>query len=123
METIKQWQDWYRSHKMIAELNEPGVSKDSRENLHNTHNATNVMSDWTSFLNMDNNDTYQQKAIEYFSDTIAEFNNEMTGEQLFNCFKQAVTNYYNTQKEELGRTKQLFDLVHGKPCQKNCEAK
>lgn len=123
METIKQWQDWYRSHKMIAELDEPGVSKDSRENLHDTRNATNVMSDWTSFLTMDNNDTYKQKAIEYFSDTIAEFNNEMTGQELFDCFKQAVTNYYNIQKEELERTQQLYDIVHRMPCQKTCEAK
>ena len=123
METIQQWQDWYRAHRTIAELDAPGVSKDSRENLHNTHNATNVMSDWTSFLNMDNNDTYKQKATEYFADTICEFIDEMSGQELYDCFKEAVDKYYNSQKEQFENLKQFHNAVYGKSCQKTCQDK
>lgn len=122
METIKQWQDWYRSHRTVTEQDAPGVSKDSKENLHDTNNATSVLPDWTPFLTM-THDIYKEKAVEYFQDTICEFNEELSGQELFDCFKQAVTNYYNTQKEELERTQQLFDIVHRMPCQKTCETK
>ena len=122
METIQQWQDWYRAHRTIAELDAPGVSKDSRENLHDTTNATAVLPDSISFLTMTYN-IYKEKAIESFQDTICEFNEELSGQELFDCFKQAVTNYYNTQKEELERTQQLYDIVHRIPCQKTCDSK
>lgn len=123
METIQQWQDWYRAHRTIAELDAPGVSKDSKENLHNTTNATSVLSEWNSFFDMDNNDVYKQKATEYFADTIAEFIDEMTGDELYNCFKEAVDKYYNSQKEQFENLKQFHNAVYGKSCQKTCQDK
>lgn len=118
METIKQWQDWYRSHRIVAELDVPGVSKDSREKLHDTTNATNSLSNWTSFSLMDNN-PYKQKATEHFEDTIAEFHAELSGAELFDCFKQAATNYYNSQKKELERTQELLNFFNNQPYTKN----
>lgn len=137
MESITQWQEWYRKNRVVAQLDEPLVSKDSRENLHETSNVTSVMPDlngqisledkikqtpvnWQSFTD---NAIYKEKAIEHFEDTLAEFNNELSGQEFFDCFKTAATNYYNSQKEELERTKQLIDLLHGNTCKKTCEKK
>ncbi len=36
MDTVKSWQDWYRKHQVVASMEEPMASKDSRENLHDT---------------------------------------------------------------------------------------
>lgn len=99
METIKQWQDWYHGNQ-------------ENKAPFNCSSFDDVFMD---------NAVYKQKAIEYFSDTIAEFNNEMSGLELFECFKKAVSNYYNAQQKELNRTKELFDLVNKTTCVKTCE--
>jgi len=46
---IKEWQEWYRTHAVVASMDEPLMSKDSRENLHDTSKATYEMPDWRSF--------------------------------------------------------------------------
>jgi len=125
METLQQWQEWYRANRKVASLDEPLVSKESRENLHDTVNAVDALPDWRTHYkelisDMEtNNDVFKQKATEYFMDTIAEFTNEMTGTELFECFRAAAVKIFEVQKEELDSTQQLIDLLMGKNDDKN----
>ena len=125
METIQQWQEWYRSNRKVACLDEPLVSKESRENLHGTTNAVDTMADWRAhykklIADMDfNDDGFKQKAKEGFADTIAEFMNEITGAEMFECFCAAAVEILENQKKELDSTQQLLDLLMGKNNDKN----
>jgi len=126
-DTIKEWQEWYRNHRVVAEMDEPLVSKESRENLHDTSNAISEMPNWREFfkeiLNETkekeptprvNNSVYVNKAIEHFADTIAEFQNEMTGEELYVCFVEAARENLAYATAEYDRAKDLFDLANNK---------
>ena len=99
---IKQWQEWYRTHAVVASMDEPLMSKDSRENLHDTSKAMYEMPDWRSFYKelaevdigpteVDDN-IYLQKTIEHFSDTLCEFAHELSAEQFYKAFLIAATN-------------------------------
>lgn len=122
METIQQWQEWYRKHRTVSQLDEPLVSKDSREKLHDTSNATDTMRDWRShcFLliadeikpmaTLDNS-IYKQKTTEHFADTLCEFQNELTGAEFYECFLAAATEIYNNAKIEYDKTKELVNLL------------
>lgn len=125
METIRQWQEWYRSNRKVACLDEPLVSKESRKNLHDTTNAVDTMADWRAhykklIADMDfNDDIFKQKAKEHFADTIAEYMNEITGAEMFECFQAAAVEIFENQKKELDSTQQLLDLLMGKTDDKN----
>ena len=126
METIQQWQDWYRAHRPIAELDAPGVSKDSRENLHDTTNVTSVMSEsnvQATWHMLADDSIYKHRATEHFSDTLAEYANELSGQELFDCFVEAIKEQLDYQTKEIEKTKELLNLVQGRPCQKTCETK
>lgn len=119
MDAIKTWQDWYKTHRMIAEMDEPLVTKDSREGLHDTSKATDVFPDWRSFfkeltdevdLKVDKEDL-STKATNYFGDTIVEFLPELGGERLYKCFVAAVRQAYEHTQKEYDDIKDLFDLV------------
>lgn len=126
-DTIKQWQEWYRTNCVVAEMDEPLVSKVSRENLHDTSNAVDTLPDWREFYKevaeqpvekeptpRVNNSVYVNKAIEHFADTIAEFQNEMTGEELYACFVEAARENLAYATAEYDRAKDLFDLANHK---------
>jgi len=126
-DTIKEWQEWYRNHRVVAEMDEPLVSKESRENLHDTSNAISEMPNWREFFKEILNETeekeptprvsnsvYVNKAIEHFADTIAEFQNEMTGEELYVCFVEAARENLAYATAEYDRAKDLFDLANNK---------
>jgi transcription elongation factor GreA-like protein len=123
METIQQWQEWYRAQRKVNILDTSLVSQDSDKKLYVGAESPTSMTKFNFSPSMENNNIYKEKAIEYFSDTICEFIDEMTGPELFDCFKQAVTNYYTNQQKQLDNIKQFHDVVHGRTCQKNCEAK
>jgi len=122
VETIKAWQDWYKSHRPVAEIDDPLVTKDSRENLHDTSNATDTLPNWREHyaeligdrLPLQGNDIYKQKATEFFADTIAEFSNEMSGEELFACFWQAAKEHLEHIQKEYDCAMDLIDLIGGK---------
>lgn len=122
VETIKAWQDWYKSHRPVAEMDDPLVTKDSREKLHDTSNATDTLPNWREHyaeliqdaLPLKGNDIYKQKATEYFADTIAEFFNEMTGAELFECFQEAARQNLEYIQKEYDRAMDLIDLIGGK---------
>ena len=127
IDTIKNWQDWYRNNKVVAQLDEPMVSKDSRENLHDTSKAIDSMPDWREYcaelIGIDfpiknDNSVYKQKATADFADTIAEFFNEMSGQELFDCFAAAAKENLEYHTKSYDRAKDLMDLLqqknHGK---------
>ena len=120
---IKEWQKWYRTHAVVASMDEPLMSKDSRENLHDTSKATYEMPDWRSFYKelvevdigpteVDDN-IYLQKAIEHFSDTLCEFAHELSAEQFYKAFLIAATNVAKSAQDDYLKCKTLVDLIEG----------
>ena len=121
LETIKIWQDWYKSHRIVAEMDDPLVTKNSRENLHDTSHATDTLPNWREHyaeligdaLPLQENNIYKEKATEGFADTIAEFFNEMSGEELFECFQVAAKEHLEYIQKEYDRAMDLLSLLEG----------
>jgi hypothetical protein len=107
MDTIKEWQKWYREHRLVASMDEPMVTKDSRETLHDTTNAVAQLVNDAEQLSF-------KKATEYFADTLAEFSCDLSGRQLFEALLAAATDNYNYTKGEYDKAKQFLDLISGK---------
>jgi hypothetical protein len=133
---IKTWQAKFKEHKQqcgVAELDEPLVSKDSRENLHDTSNATDSVKDWSTFWedvldDFKSEDNFEnelataikqqiamakQKAVDNFLDTICCALEEMSGEEVFDCFFEAVQSQFDYTKKEHDKTSELLDLLAG----------
>lgn len=119
MEVINSWQEWAKNNRVVAEMDEPLVTKDSRESLHDTSKATDVLPDWrTFFKELMEEDVLEaeqeenvQKAINYFGDTIAEFLPELGGKVLYECFVAAVIQAYKHTQKEYDDIKDLLDLT------------
>jgi predicted RNase H-like nuclease (RuvC/YqgF family) len=114
MEAIEEWQKWYRKNRVVAEMDEPLVTKDSREKLHDTSNTTttldgsnNLLTDYCKAMSF-------QKAKEYFADTIAEFANELSGKELYKAFYSAAMENMDCVEKEYNRAKQLVDMLRYK---------
>jgi hypothetical protein len=139
---IKDIITWQTKHKQIKQecgvaemdtLDTPGTTKDSREALHDTSNATDSVKDWRSFwkLVLDEPGTgyysedelteainqqktrAKQKAVDDFLDTICCALEEMNGEEVFNCFFEAVQSQFDYTKKEHDKTSELLDLLAG----------
>ena len=69
--------------------------------------------DWKSFWDKtyEGNNIYKQKAAEHFSDTIAEFQNELTGAEMFEAFTVAVMQHLEFIEKEYKNIKELAELV------------
>ena len=107
MDTVKSWQDWYRKHQVVASMEEPMASKDSRENLHDTSKAVD------SLLSAVESEA-TRKATLCFADTIAEYSCELSGAQLYRCFYTAAVDNMNHADKEYKKAKQLMDLLRYK---------
>ena len=132
------WKTQLEKHKQqcgVAEMNTPGTTKDSRETLHDTSNATDSVKDWRSFwkdaLNESDPGAHvypeselteainqqktmaKQKAVDYFLDTICCALEEMSGEEVFDCFVEAVQGQFDYTKKEHDKTSELLDLLTG----------
>lgn len=81
----------------LIEMNEFLKSKDSRENLHDTSYAVDSM--------------HKKETIDNFLDTISCGLEEMSGEEVFECFFKAVQSQYEYTKKEHSNTKQLMHLL------------
>ena len=106
MTALEGWHKWYEENKMIASLDDPLMTKASRENLHDTSNAVN------QFLT----DVQQRsfdKAVEYFADTIVEFSSDLSAEQLFKALTVAAKNNYEFTKKEYDSAKKFMELING----------
>jgi hypothetical protein len=124
IDTVKEWQRWYRNHQVVAQMDEPLVSKDSRENLHDTKNAVDAMPEWRDYYkelidDVKVNQSIKDKATLAFADVIAEFSCEMSGAELFECFLTAAHDNLKHTEGEYQRAKDLIDLLR---CKSNEES-
>jgi len=114
MEAIKEWQDWYRKNRIVAQIDEPLKTKDSRESLHDTSKTTttldgsdNLVTDYCRAMSF-------QKAKEYFADTLAEFTNELSGKDFYKAFYAAAIENLESVEKEYRRAKDLVDMLRYK---------
>ncbi len=119
IDAINRWQQWYRSNRVIAEIDASGISKDSRESLHGTAMKTELLPGFSDPLTgilsttMDTNQ-FKTKATEYFADTIAEFFNELSGAELFECFLTAAHENAEQVRKEYEKARDLVNLLRCK---------
>jgi hypothetical protein len=122
------WETQLKKHKQecgVAEMTTPGTTKDSREALHDTKNATDSVKDWRTFWKEVLDETeenfkieekmsvHKQKTIDEFLDTICCALEEMSGEEVFDCFFEAVQSQFDYTKKEHDKTSELLDLLAG----------
>jgi len=115
-EETKAWFNWsYKKLKepvkpfkqnIVAELNEPLVTKDSREKLHDTTASTAQSIEHAECL---------KKTKEYFADIICEAICELTGEEVYQAFYKACKELRNTTKKEYDNANKLFECLNSKP--------
>ena len=105
IDTINKWQEWYRKHRIVAQLDQPLVTKDSRENMHDTTNATDTME------NNSTKDMLIEKAKDHFADTLAEYQYELSGKDIYKAFYQAAYENAEHARKEYERAKELVDML------------
>jgi len=115
METIKNWQEWYNKHRVDV-INEPGETKKSRESLHDTSNAVDTLPAWRDYYkelikNPTETSVFKERAIAHFSDTLAEFANELTATEVIDCFLSAATEQLNQIEKERSRALDIVRLI------------
>lgn len=108
IETIKEWQDWYRKHRVVAQLDKPLETKDSRENMHDTTNATDTAD---IFEDPSVKAMWVEKAKEHFADTLAEYQYELSGKDFYKAFYQAAYETMGHAQKEYERSKELVDML------------
>jgi hypothetical protein len=101
IDAIKKWQDWYKSHRVVASIDNPLVSKDSRENMHDTTNAIETIG----------KEIWLQKVEEHFADTLAEFQYELSGKDFYEAFCRAAHTNMEVARKEYERAKELVDML------------
>ena len=55
----------------------------------------------------------KEKATNFFADTICEFSESLTPEELYQCLVDAMESYYLNTKKEFDHASQLRDLITG----------
>lgn len=108
LEAISAWQKWYKEHRVVAQMDQPLVTKDSRQNLHNTTNTAFTMNE------AETKNMWIQKAQEHFEDTLAEYQYELTGKDFFKAFYRAAYQNAEYAKKEYDRAQELVDLLRYK---------
>jgi hypothetical protein len=97
IDCVNRWQEWYRKHRIIADVSSSLVSSTSNE-------GNNSLTDYCKTMSF-------QKAKEYFSDTIAEFANELSGKELYKAFYAAAVDNMDCVEKEYNKAKQLVDML------------
>jgi hypothetical protein len=96
IDAIHNWQKWYRENHSVLSMTEPMTIGNSVDKL--VGDAEKM-----SFT----------KATEYFADTIAEFSNELSSEQMYKALLKAATDNYNYTKGEYDKAKNFLELING----------
>ena len=105
MDAINAWQKWYKDNQVVASLDKPMVSKDSRENLHDTSNTSDTMTKAEAKA------MWMQKAQEHFADTLAEYQYELSGKDFYKAFYAAAQENMTHAKKEYDSAKELVDML------------
>lgn len=115
-EEPKDWSNWYskelkelvKSFKqnIVAELDEPLVTKDSREKLHDTTASTAQSIKHAECL---------KRTRDYFADTICEAMDELTGEEVYQAFYKACKALKDITKKEYDNANRLFECLDSEP--------
>ena len=90
---------------IVAELDEPLVTKDSREKLHDTTASTAQSIKHAECL---------KKIRDYFADTICEAMDELTGEEIYQAFYKACKALRDVTKKEYDNANGLFECLNNK---------
>lgn len=101
IDAITSWQEWYKNNRVVACLDEPLITKGSRENMHDTTNALLNYIDTVSF----------EKAKQHFADTLAEFANELSGKDLYKAFYSAAVENMDAVEKEYKEAKAIVDML------------
>ena len=95
----------------VAEL---GQAKAARENLHDTTMAVDsILNSFKAGANFVIDFSPKEKATNYFADTICEFSEQLTPEELYQALVAAMEGHYQYTKKEFDHAKQLRDLITG----------
>lgn len=115
-EESKAWSNWsskelkelVKSFKqnIVAELDEPLVTKDSREKLHDTTTSTAQSIKHAECL---------KRTREYFADTICEAIDELTGEEVYQAFYKACKALRDITKKDYDNANALFECLDNEP--------
>jgi len=127
--SFKAWHTWYKNNAQVASMDEPQVTKDSRENLHEVTNATGTLSSWytdeieTFYGNLDNaakenkkmetelKTSLTEQLTTYFEDTLCEFYDELTPLEIVQSFHEAIKRNFTLHEKEFNKAKELLEFV------------
>ena len=101
IKAIQDWQDWYRNNRVVAEMDEPLVSKDSRERLHNTAKVAESLLQYDA----------RTAAYNDISDVLASYMGSLGGKELYKIFFEAATEYSKNLEIEYKQAKDLTDRL------------
>jgi hypothetical protein len=128
-DSFKAWHSWYKDNIKVASSNEPRITKDSRENLHEATIATDKSSGWhtdaletfygninTSVEETKNMETTSKASLNetlttYLGDTLCEFYDELTPLEIVQCFHEAIKRNFTHHEKEFNEAKELLEFV------------
>jgi hypothetical protein len=99
---------------VVAELDEPGVTKASRENLHDTTHAG-------SLGDFDNHYLQYRRCVDAFEEIVSEYTEpydvlgqkRLSGEDIYKAFLEGIKGQQNWHKAEMKTLDDLIDFTMG----------
>lgn len=113
IDTVQSWQEWYKGNRVVAEMDEPGVTKNSRENLQDTKTVFNSLSEAECAKNT------EKKTYEGFGDVICEGLCDLSGADVYVLFLKALEDNLSHAKKEYLKALELYQLATGKSTKEN----
>jgi hypothetical protein len=104
IDAINSWQEWYKKNRVVASLDTPMQTKDSREELHDT---SNTIDSWLEACTYD----AMKQATEHFGDTIVEASASLSADEIYSCLLQALQENYDHTKKEFENAARLLELI------------
>jgi len=112
-EPIDAIKDWQKKFRMVSEVNAPGETKDSRENLHDTSKV------FISMTEAELKAQAEKRTFEGFADVICEGLCEMSSADVYVLFLKALEDNLEYTKKEYLKSLELYQLATGKSTRKN----
>lgn len=106
--SIQAWQDWYKNNRLVASLDQPLITKDSREKMHETSNARLTLepeakptsAEWAAKM-----------ATNDFADVIASYGSELSATELYKCLVEAANENFTHAEKEYNKAKRFLDHI------------